>query len=139
MTTSLQAGEVTAPAGTTITTSSSSSNHNSSTMSSAGGTGGSSANTKESRDLKEKEAIKTPSSPKIDLASFPPLPGRPSKEDGSEEGKKDEGSGTKDIVPSMTPMADVVKGLKEPKVCMGMCSICPCLIEAFIIWFSSSV
>lgn len=101
--------------GTTITTSSSSSNHNSSTMSSAGGTGGSSANTKDSRDSKEKEATKTPSSPKIDLASFPPLPGRPSKEDGSEESKKDEGSGSKDIVPSMTPMADVVKGLKEPK------------------------
>ncbi|XP_030829967.1 la-related protein 4 isoform X1 [Strongylocentrotus purpuratus] len=101
--------------GTTITTSSSSSNHNSSTMSSAGGTGGSSANTKDSRDSKEKEATKTPSSPKIDLASFPPLPGRPSKEDGSEEGKKDEGSGSKDVAPSMTPMADVVKGLKEPK------------------------
>lgn len=113
-------------------------------MSSAGGTGGSSANTKDSRDSKEKEATKTPSSPKIDLASFPPLPGRPSKEDGSEESKKDEGSGSKDIVPSMTPMADVVKGLKEPKVCIGMymdikVAFSPCLIEAFIIWFSSSV
>ncbi|XP_041467426.1 la-related protein 4-like isoform X3 [Lytechinus variegatus] len=97
------------------TTSSSNSNPSSSTMSSAGGTGSSSTNTKESRDPKEKDTTKTPSSPKIDLASFPPLPGRTSKEDGGEEGKKEEASGSKDVAPSMTPMADVVKGLKEPK------------------------
>ncbi|XP_072180743.1 LOW QUALITY PROTEIN: uncharacterized protein [Diadema setosum] len=87
---------------------------NSSSGGSGSGGGSSSAGMgKEARDIKEKEASKTPSSPKIDLASFPPLPGRPPKDEGGEEGK-DDAAGSKDAL-SMTPMADVVKGLKEPK------------------------
>ena len=58
-----------------------------------------------------KEQVKA-SSPQIDLASFPPLPGRTVSE-GDAGDKKEEETNNNDLI---TPMADIVKGVKDPKV-----------------------
>ncbi|XP_022101651.1 la-related protein 4-like isoform X2 [Acanthaster planci] len=75
-------------------------------------------NSRDIRDSRDKEQLaqtakelpKAPS-PQIDLASFPPLPGRTMIEsEGSD--KKEEETNNNDLV---TPMADIVKGVKDPK------------------------
>ncbi|XP_071791296.1 uncharacterized protein [Asterias amurensis] len=75
-------------------------------------------NTRDIRDSRDKEQPpQTPKeqpkapSPQIDLASFPPLPGR-TITDGEGGEKKEEETNNNDLV---TPMADIVKGVKDPK------------------------
>ncbi len=77
---------------------------------------------RDSRDKEQppqtpKEQPKAPS-PQIDLASFPPLPGR-TITDGEGSEKKEEETNNNDLV---TPMADIVKGVKDPKVAVTFIS-----------------
>ena len=66
---------------------------------------------RDSREAREKEVPKPPSPP-IDLASFPPLPGRPVELVNGEPEKETNNN------EMFMPMADIVKGVKDPKVCI---------------------